>query len=54
VRGVPNGDAPPNSLDRWLKTVNEVEEVTGMKFDAANKAIKPAKSWVIPKGCHIQ
>ena len=48
---VPNGKAPPKSLNRWLKSVADVEELSGRTFHAVSKETKPAASWKRPKGC---
>lgn len=51
---IPNGKAPVKSLNRWLKSVSHVENLTGIVFNAANKATKPRQSWKRPSGCSVQ
>jgi endonuclease G len=41
-------------LDSTIKTVAEVEELTGMFFNAVNKTVKPLKSWPKPLPCSLQ
>ncbi|MCD2453838.1 DNA/RNA non-specific endonuclease [Methylicorpusculum oleiharenae] len=51
---VPNRqEAKRGQLDRYLVTVAEIERVTGEKIPVADyaKHEKPARSWLIPKGC---
>jgi len=50
---VPNGNAPRSSLDRWLKSVSEVETVAGRTFDAVDKNVRPEHSWPLPRGCDL-
>jgi len=50
---IPNGKAPRDSLDRWLKSVAEVEAVAGRTFDAADKNVRPEHSWSLPSGCDL-
>src|SRR5258706_301016 len=51
---VPNAIAPMNSLDRWIKSVAEVERITGRTFNAINKSSRPAHSWKRPRGRSIR
>ncbi|MCX7087117.1 MAG: DNA/RNA non-specific endonuclease [Methylococcales bacterium] len=52
---VPNTqDATRKNLDRYLVSVDEVEQMTGEKIPVADyaKHEKPAHSWLIPSGCN--
>ncbi|MGZ8212873.1 MAG: DNA/RNA non-specific endonuclease [Methylosarcina sp.] len=51
---VPNSpEATKRNLDRYLVTVDEIEQLTGEKIPVADYAMhdKPATSWMIPAGC---
>jgi endonuclease G len=51
---VPNtAQATRRNLDRYLVTVDEIEQLTGEQIPVADyaKHDKPATSWMIPAGC---
>lgn len=52
---VPNSaDATKKNLDRYLVSIDELEQVTGEKIPVADyaKHDKPVQSWMIPRGCN--
>ena len=52
---VPNStDATKKNLDRYLVSIDELEQVTGEKIPVADyaKHEKPSHSWMIPGGCN--
>jgi endonuclease G len=48
---IPNDEAPPNSLNKWIRSIDDIERATGLTFNARNKSERPQKSWAKPKGC---
>ena len=51
---IPNGKAPRGALNRYIKTVAEVEALTGQHFMVADRNSRPAASWQIPRGCSLR
>ncbi len=52
---VPNSqEATKKNLDRYLVSIDELEQVTGEKIPVADyaKHDKPVQSWMIPRGCN--
>lgn len=52
---IPNSHAAKRKqLDKYLVTVDEIEQITGEKIPVADyaKHEKPSYSWMIPKGCN--
>lgn len=52
---IPNAkEATQKQLDRYLVTVDEIEQITGERIPVADyaKHDKPGQSWMIPAGCN--